>query len=159
MSIRPHESRGLEGIGHPTSAPAPPRPPVTPEADRVAASIPTLVLGIHRSGMSLTARLLRDVGWFLGDDSDLLASADNPDGFFERADVRQLHDSLLGELGFSWDRPPPIEAVGALQDVGSSRLRKTCAHIVDQAAGRPFAIKDPRLCLLLPWWQPLLPPD
>jgi hypothetical protein len=85
MKIRPHESCGLHGIGHRTRTPASvvAPPPMTPEADRRATSTPTLVLEMHRSGTSLTARLLRDAGWFLGDDVDLLGPADgNPDGLF-----------------------------------------------------------------------------
>src|SRR5262245_50246873 len=151
-----------KAIGHRTARPASaPRLPMTPETHMgITPGTPTLVLGMHRSGASLAARLLRDAGWFLGEEVDLVAPAsDNQDGYLERIDVRLLHERLLGELGFSWDRPPPIEVIRALQGVGSSRLRKTCAHIVDQAAGQPFAVKDPRLCLLLSWWQPLLPPD
>ncbi len=112
-----------------------------------------LLLGMHRSGTSLVARLLADVGLYLGDQGELLpASAeDNPDGYWERHDVLEAHDAFLRDIGMTWNRIaglseqhlrlPPVDA-----------LRDRLAGIV-QTLASPWLVKDPRLCLLLPVWN------
>lgn len=122
---------------------------------------PVVVLGMHRSGTSLTARLLQDMGWYLGEAADLLGPReDNPEGFFERADVQVLNDTVLERLDASWDAPPGPEEFGPLLD---SRLEKELDELLSSlraAAGdRPFAIKDPRLCVVWPLWARHLPAD
>lgn len=118
-----------------------------------------VVLGMHRSGTSLTARLLGDLGWYLGRPDELLEPReDNPGGYFERADVQVFNDRVLSQIGASWDRPPGAEE---LQDFGDESVDKELEALVTaleaDAGGAAFALKDPRLCVLWPLWERHLP--
>ncbi len=58
------------------------------------------LFGAARSGTSITAHLLNDMGIYFGEDTDLIAGMDgiNPDGFFERYDVSSLNEMLVKTL-------------------------------------------------------------
>ena len=66
------------------------------------------VLGVHRSGTSALAGLLRDIG--LDAPKDLMPpTKDNPKGYFESTGVMAENERLLSSLGTSWrlDKPLP----------------------------------------------------
>jgi hypothetical protein len=68
------------------------------------------VLGMHRSGTSLTAQILTALGVWFGDVREMLPpDPTNPDGFFERFEIWRVNEALLGTLGMSWYQPrlPP----------------------------------------------------
>lgn len=115
-----------------------------------------LVLGMHRSGTSVVAGALRLRGAYLG--SDLKGpAADNPKGFFEHTGVVRIHEKLLVALGRAWSDPRDLP-VGWLQSqaaIDASAELETLLRA--EFAGKPlWAIKDPRLCRLLPLWLPIL---
>ena len=119
---------------------------------------PVVVLGMHRSGTSLTARILGDLGWYLGRPEELLGPReDNPDGFFERADVQVLNDRILSRAGASWDGPPGPDELLDLGDAVDEQLGALIAAMQEGAGAAPFALKDPRLCVLWPLWERHLP--
>lgn len=63
-----------------------------------------LVLGMHRSGTSVLARVLGLCGADLG--TRLIgASAGNEDGHWEDAFAVEIHDRLLAAFGAGWDDP------------------------------------------------------
>ncbi len=112
---------------------------------------------MHRSGTSAVAGYLAKAGFFVGTDDELLAPAeDNPRGFFERHDVNALNDELLAELGGAWDKPPERAAVAARAAGWRRRVTDLVEHLAREAGGSPLVLKDPRTCLLLPAWWPLL---
>jgi GT2 family glycosyltransferase len=112
---------------------------------------------MHRSGTSAFTRIVNMMGVYIGSD-DVLSkpSFDNPKGFWERQDVKDLNDRILMELGVVWDRISTFK-LGLL-----SEEKKRCFEsdaqkiIVDMDAHRPWGMKDPRQCLLFPLWRPLL---
>ncbi len=112
-----------------------------------------LLLGMHRSGTSLVARLLADAGLHLGEDSDLLAASaeDNPDGYWERQDVLEAHDAFLRDIGMTWNRVAGLSEQH-LQLPSVAPLENRLCQIVSTLRS-PWLIKDPRLCLLLPVWN------
>lgn len=119
-----------------------------------------LVLGMHRSGTSALARILGLMGAWIGDDEDLLPAhpTDNPTGYWERSDVVTAHDRFLAEVGRAWDRVAGFDwrqADPAARNELDARLRAIVAQV--DAGDRPWLLKDPRLCLLLPAWRALLP--
>ncbi|WP_296603994.1 sulfotransferase [Nocardioides sp.] len=121
---------------------------------------PLIVLGMHRSGTSLMARLLSDLGWYLGRPEELLGPReDNPDGFFERTDVQVLNDRILSQVGASWDGPPDVCELLDLEAEVGEQVAALLATLSKDAAAAPFAVKDPRLCVLWPVWERHLPPD
>ncbi|MEM8498589.1 MAG: glycosyltransferase [Pseudomonadota bacterium] len=111
-----------------------------------------VVLGAHRSGTSLVASSLETMGFSLGD-SLMPAGEDNPKGFFEDLDIVGINDALLCELGSSWDIPALFYRHQSLSYpreyvVSAAKLlkQKTSTH-------KNFALKDPRICLLVPFWN------
>ncbi|CAI9403294.1 sulfotransferase [Nocardioides sp. T2.26MG-1] len=121
---------------------------------------PVVVLGMHRSGTSLTAHILGDLGWYLGRPEELLGPReDNPDGFFERADVQVLNDRILSQVGASWDGPPGPDELLGLGDEVDEHVAALIASMGKDAGASPFALKDPRLCVLWPLWERQLPPS
>ena len=115
-----------------------------------------LVLGMHRSGTSAVAGALRLHGVALG--SELMSPAeDNPRGFWEHAGVVAIHERLLARMGRSWNDPRNLPS--GWQD---SLPAQVAAHELEtllraEFSGVPlWAVKDPRLCRLLPLWWPVL---
>src|SRR6185312_9389345 len=115
-----------------------------------------LVIGMHRSGTSVLTRLINLHGVTLG--SDLLqAAADNETGFWENQHVVRFHERLLAALGSSWDDPRELRE-GWLEQVRVAGFRdELVALITGEFGDAPiWAIKDPRLCRLLPLWLKVL---
>ena len=118
------------------------------------------VLGMHRSGTSLAARLINLLGIELGAVERLTAPApDNPRGYWEHAALTRLNDEILTALGGSWDEPPPPPADWDA-DPRLTSLRQAARALIDREFGDTacWAWKDPRNCLTLPFWRPHLPP-
>ena len=115
-----------------------------------------LVLGMHRSGTSAVAGALRLRGFELG--SDLMeAGPDNPRGFWEHAGVVALHERLLAALGSAWNDPRPLPddwQHGPAAAAAAAELETLLR--AEFGASQWWAVKDPRLCRLLPLWLPVL---
>ncbi len=137
----------------PTLAPPPlPRGATTPTV--------VCVLGMHRSGTSVAARMLNVLGVSLGPAEQLVrAAADNPKGFWEHQPIVELNDAILARLGGNCVRLPDFpdgwETSPEMED-----LRARARDILREGFGDTalWAWKDPRTCLTLPFWQALLPP-
>ena len=118
------------------------------------------VLGMHRSGTSLSTRLLNLIGVDLGSAEELTTepAAYNPKGYWEHNVPTSISDAILHRYGGSWDKPPLLppgwETAAAIDD-----LREHAQQLVqDQFAElQLWGWKDPRSCLTLPFWQRLLP--
>ncbi|MGA9334836.1 MAG: glycosyltransferase [Rudaea sp.] len=115
-----------------------------------------LLLGMHRSGTSAVARTLGMMGAYLGEPEDLLPAhaQDNPTGYWERVELNAAHDRFLQANGFSWDRIATYDSRVFADESGdalSAQLHTVIGRL--DASGRPWLVKDPRLCLLLPHWQ------
>jgi hypothetical protein len=115
---------------------------------------PLLVLGMHRSGTSSFAGLAARLGARLGEDL-LEANEFNPRGYGEHRGVVAIHDRFLAAQGLAWNAPRgPERFDGEAAAAARDALR---ALLLGEFADAPlFALKDPRLCRLLPLWRPLL---
>lgn len=112
-----------------------------------------VILGMHRSGTSMVAGLLKESGFFLGADADVIRPDRwNEKGYFEQWRVYRLNEHLLETAGGSWVNPPPARDIEGLD--AASDIRRVLAHYVGKGA---FLIKDPRFCLTFPLWEPYLP--
>lgn len=126
------------------------REPVTSvfdEADIV------FLTGMHRSGTSFLAKRLHDTG--LSFPGDLLpANADNPEGYWEAREVVRLNNRMLESLGSNWRDHGPISQVqmGGLVEAFAGEAGRVLNELRSGAGELCFAIKDPRLCRLLPVW-------
>ena len=119
----------------------------------------TIVLGMHRSGTSLLARCLSLLGVELGPAEHLLpATKFNPTGFWEHEAVVKLNDEILASFGGTW-RDLPALPDGWERDARLDPLREKAAAILaaDFAGRTSWGFKDPRTCITLPFWKPLLP--
>lgn len=115
-----------------------------------------LVLGMHRSGTSAVTGALALRGVFLGHDL-MPPGPDNPKGFWEHAGVVAIHERLLDALQRGWDDPRPLPE-GWLDAPATAVAREQLRELLlAEFGGQPlWAMKDPRLCRLLPLWLPLL---
>lgn len=123
------------------------------------------VLGMHRSGTSALARTLALLGCRAGGPDDFPeADEANPRGYWERRDVWRLDEDLLEALGAAWDEVGhlnPDLLLSALPAADLALFERRAREIVAgldgaEGAGRPWVVKDPRLCLTFPLWQKVL---
>lgn len=115
-----------------------------------------LVLGMHRSGTSALTGLIAQMGAYAGEAHELLpADNDNPKGFFERKDVISANQAIMKHLGCNWFTLNAWDEA-KLANL-TSELLTPIKNIIDSMnKKRPWVIKEPRLCLTLPCWLPLL---
>jgi sulfotransferase family protein len=119
---------------------------------------PICITGMHRSGTSLTANLLRQCGVWLGREEELCgATPDNPDGHWEHLALVETNDALLNEFGGGWDQPPVFgECWLTRKNVGCLRDKATAIYD-GLARGTGWGWKDPRASLLMPFWLAVWP--
>jgi glycosyltransferase involved in cell wall biosynthesis len=115
-----------------------------------------LVLGMHRSGTSALTGMLGALGATLPGDP-MPATADNPTGYWESRGLARLNNRLLESAGTRWNDDAAIPAEW-FSDPARDRDRDEARRLLDEAfAGAAlFALKDPRLCRLLPFWRGVL---
>lgn len=117
-----------------------------------AASTGLLVLGMHRSGTSVLARLLNLAGAELGIRVSG-AGAGNERGHWEDVFAVELHDRLLGAFGLRWSDP-----FGLPRDWRDSRVAGEAMRAIerylrsDRSRHAVWVVKDPRLCLFADLW-------
>jgi hypothetical protein len=111
-----------------------------------------LVLGMHRSGTSVSTRVVNMLGADLGTNF-LPPAADNPVGFWEHLGAHEIHERLLAALGRSWsdisEMPDGWTELPAAQ-VAVDELMELCR--TEFAGSSLWAVKDPRMCRLVPLW-------
>jgi hypothetical protein len=118
--------------------------------------MPVCITGMHRSGTSLVANLLRLCGLYLGEEQDLMpATTDNESGYWENEKIRILNDQILRELGGTWDFPP-VAADGWAESERFTSLRVKAETLLQEFRDHePWGWKDPRSCLTLSFWANL----
>lgn len=115
------------------------------------------VLGMHRSGTSLTTGILNALGVSLSEDLMPPTQA-NAIGYFESLGITAIHDRLLAAIGSSWHgsqtlRPFP-QQWWRLPQVApfKERLKALVADEIERVPG-VWGFKDPRTSRLLPMWN------
>ncbi len=133
---------------------------VRKEKERTLSTRPImlLVLGPHRSGTSVAARLLECLG--AENSLNCLPPApDNPTGFFEDADIYRFSQSVLMPLLHRhWSHITPVDW-SRLSKADRSRLGLQALEILrrNYPPGRPLSVlKQPRINDTLPFWLSLL---
>jgi hypothetical protein len=116
---------------------------------------PIAIVGMHRSGTSMLARLLSLCGVYLGTPEELaFKDAHNPEGYWENPRFVAINERLLLTSGAEWDFPAPLRV--APEQVEQERVRAVA--LVEELGGqRVWGWKDPRTSLTLPFWRELLP--
>ena len=121
-------------------------------------SISVPVLGMHRSGTSMVSRMLEAGGVSFGSDKNLAGpGADNELGYWENLEIRSINEELLERYGGDW-RCPPAFSADAFSGKSNDDLRERARASLDllSASASCWSMKDPRMSLLLSFWQPLL---
>ena len=115
-----------------------------------------LVLGMHRSGTSALTTALGHLGAVLPRDP-MPASADNPGGYQESRAIARFHNRLLESAGTRWNDDAPIPAAWFADPARDADEAEATALLASEfGAGEIVALKDPRLCRLLPLWKRVL---
>jgi hypothetical protein len=114
-----------------------------------------VVLGMHRSGTSVTTRAMEAIGADFGDKL-MPAAPCNEKGFFEDSDLVTLNAELMKALGLDWDTLPSPD-ITLLDSQRHEAMRAKAIELLRaRCEGAPvFALKDPRLARLLPFWLPI----
>ena len=133
------------------------------------------VLGMSRTGTSLTTRVLSLAGVYLGAEEELLgddlrqleregegvlakAKNSNPGGHWEHYRLMRLNERILRSLGGNWREPPPMPS-GWVSSDDLAPLRREARVLLAESFGEHglWGWKDPRNSLTLPFWQLMLP--
>lgn len=111
-----------------------------------------LVAGMHRSGTSAVSRLLSLLGCDLP--RTLCGTGpDNPRGFWESVEIRDLNDAILESAGSAWDDWEVFDPRWYESPVVDGYRDRTRTVLVEEFGdSRLFVLKDPRICRLLPFW-------
>lgn len=116
-----------------------------------------IVLGMHRSGTSLLMQMLELLGCGLGPrDSFNPPDPGDPRGYFERRAVWALNEEMLASQHASWFHVAPFDLGRWDPAIREAFVARARAALADLEPHRPWAIKDPRLCLLFPVWREAL---
>jgi hypothetical protein len=128
-----------------------------------------IILGSGRSGTSLAAGVLRNSGYFMGENL-WEATPSNPKGYFESEEINfnnerilssvlpRRPNGVLGKLPFLRARPGksqmwlacvPIETTMVCDDGVKGEISRLTER-------EPFCFKDPRFSYTLPCWRPFL---
>lgn len=117
-----------------------------------------LVIGPHRSGTSAVTRLINLMGAEVGESEALVgANEENPKGFWERADVIAANDRLLANTGAAWNKVGGWNPALVNPEAKAAYLAEMNAILAKFPAGKPVVLKDPRLCLALPFLLEAMP--
>jgi hypothetical protein len=115
---------------------------------------PVIVLGMHRSGTSAMGGVLSELGIFMGRKLFSPQAGVNEKGFFENSAIVRFNDTLLDVIPSSWDDPTFPTGTDPLQrqlddyvEAGRALLHK------EYPKDTVWGVKDPRMTLLLPFWQ------
>ncbi len=114
-----------------------------------------VVLGMHRSGTSLCMSVLDALGVRV--DNEHALDVHNPRGYFEATEIVRLNEKLLRCAGINWFTflAPALEDAGQ-ENTAPDALKQRLSSLISQKVNldpTPWALKDPRFCLLLPLYE------
>jgi hypothetical protein len=116
-----------------------------------------LVIGMHRSGTSAIAGALGALGFHLAREDDRMEWPESNPEHWESLSLGLHNEGLLNALGGSWDAPPDLpqhwEHSARILSGGDSGSLLARAYPMPG----PAVWKDPRACILLPYWRTVLP--
>lgn len=116
-----------------------------------------IVIGMHRSGTSATTGGLQCLGVQLGKKLYTGHRDINAKGYFEHSGIADTNEEALQALGSGWDDVLLKEEGWWKRDClepYAKRIRESIQR--DFSGSLLWAVKDPRICRLLPWWLDIL---
>jgi len=115
---------------------------------------------MHCSGTSATARIVNLLGVDMGPpEVGAPARRSNTRGLWEHPKLTRLGEEIMRTLGGSWDDPPAL-APGWHRSPDLDGHREYARLLIESTFGdsQLWGWKDPRNCLLVPFWEDLLGP-
>ncbi|SIR56316.1 sulfotransferase family protein [Halanaerobium kushneri] len=109
-----------------------------------------VVLGMHRSGTSMTSAILEKLGINMGEDK-LGATATNPIGHFEDKMFLDLNRKILNDAGGSWDNPPSKDSILNLKNKYKKEIKELLSNKIEN-----WGWKEPRTSLTIDLYYPFL---
>jgi hypothetical protein len=114
-----------------------------------------VVLGMHRSGTSVATRAMETLGAEFGNNLGEPVAGVNDKGFFEDLDVHGLNAEMMAATGMKWHGLTPLVFDAARASQWADWRRRARVMLIEKCRGKIFAVKDPRLTRLLPFWLPV----
>jgi hypothetical protein len=114
---------------------------------------------MHRSGTSAMAGMLSELGITGPSEDDLIpATSSNARGHFESKLLTRVDNQLLRLCGGTWSAPPSVDSGWELEPniIAVKDFARKAFHTTFPI--RPMAWKDPRNCIVLPFWRSVLTP-
>lgn len=112
-----------------------------------------VILGMHRSGTSALGGIVHTLGISMGDNL-FSPSEDNKKGYYEDKDIVLLNEKILKNISSRWDDIFLLEnqwenaqSLGPLYEEAETVLKTKISQ------NDTIGLKDPRMCLLLPFWE------
>lgn len=105
-----------------------------------------VVLGMHRSGTSLTASMLKEMGVDMGKQF-IVGDSNNPNGYYEDIDWLQVNKDILIRAGGDWKSiVTRKDVLGAIPD-----SEEQINAVIDKKniPGKKWGFKDPRTCITI----------
>ncbi len=116
-----------------------------------------IIVGMHRSGTSATTGALQCLGVQLGQKLYSGHSGINPKGYFEHSDIADTNEEVLLSIGSAWDDILPKKDGWWKQQQLQPYAEKIQHYLKRDFSQSPlWAIKDPRVSRMLPWWLEIL---
>ncbi len=116
-------------------------------------------IGMHRSGTSLTQKILNIIGVPIGPEDKLhKPQKDNPKGFWEQSEIVSINDKILNLFDGSWDNPPKFPDNWTKLEI-INQLKLDAYNVIENnfKSYKMWGFKDPRTSLTLPFWQEIIP--
>jgi len=120
--------------------------------NKIAQNKTIIVLGMHRSGTSMIAGVLKKLGVHMGDEL-LGKSSSNPHGHFEDLDFLHLNIKILRAAQGSWANPPEYNTILKQKKKFASKIKKM---ITGKNKNNIWGWKDPRTSLTIELFLPYL---
>lgn len=117
-----------------------------------------IVLGLHRSGSSLVANILRCLNVKMGDRFPR-ANRHNPRGYWEDTDFIRMNARLLRRAGGKWSQPPPHAEILAAGEFYAGQIKTLLEGKMEgslRVKGQRWGWKDPRTCLTIAVYHKIL---
>ena len=121
-----------------------------------------LIVGMARSGTSMTAAIFSRCGYFVAENEEnQLQKADkfNPSGYWEAEKLLKANKEILSAVGFEYDNTWFHKQITEKQVSSIDHLTTMQEHsklISQYNDNQPWVWKDPRLCYTLGYWWPLM---
>ena len=121
-----------------------------------------LIVGMPRSGTSMTTNIFAKQGYFIAENpKKQLRAGDeyNPSGYWEAQPLIDSNVEILETVGFNYDNTWLFEEIKkeTAQAIKSTPPLQRHINLIDEYnSKKPWVWKDPRLCYTLSYWWPLL---